>query len=76
MLGVEDVACPPGGAASFAVPEAELLGVSTIGYCSQLKEGDGPFEALLFGGPDQHACAVFLSNMMYGLALLVAMNRG
>lgn len=31
---------------------------------------------LLLAGPDQHACAVFRSNMMYGLVLLVAVNRG
>jgi hypothetical protein len=27
-------------------------------------------------GPDQHACAVFLSNMIYGLLPLVGTNRG
>lgn len=31
---------------------------------------------LLLAGPDQHACAVFRSNMMDGLVLLVVVNRG
>jgi len=34
------------------------------------------FLAEVSGGPDQHACAVFVSNMMYGLLHLLVINRG
>jgi hypothetical protein len=54
---------------------SKMFGAGAIACPPKAANGSGPVVVLL-AGPDQHACAVFVSNMMKGFVLLLAVNRG
>jgi hypothetical protein len=67
------VACPP----KAANGSLELTGA--VGAPIAARNGSLPtsfFAVILLAGPDQQACAVFVSNIMYGFVLLLVVNRG